>query len=52
MAVPEIADEQKSLKKEVIGKKIPPPPPPQFNFYLFNKMKDHHLSYYIVPPLS
>ena len=47
MAVPEIADDQKSLKKEVIGKKIPPLPP-----NLFNKMKDHHLSYYIVPPLS
>ena len=28
MAVPEIADDQKSLKKEVIGKKIPPPFPP------------------------
>ena len=27
-------------------------PPPQFNFYLFTKMKDHHLSYYIVPPSS
>ena len=28
MAVPEIADDHKSLKKKVIGKKIPPPSPP------------------------
>ena len=49
MAVPEIADDQILLKKEAIGKKIPLPPP-QFNFYLFTKMKDHHLSYYIAPP--